>query len=160
MLGYPDTADGRRRMVEALDERARAEGVQSGIPQKTGGLDGRLSDLRRGWYWGRQEFAEKMLKMSEALGRKRRSRAFLRTPEVLEHGELKALEILEAGLEREGLQKADLPGLRANDSRKVAIAREIWQQTTVSQSWISERLAMKNAANVSLALHRGKGREK
>ena len=157
MLGYPDTAAGRRRMVEDLDERGRTEGKQSGIPVKAEGLDGRLSDLRKGWYWGRQEFAEKMLKMSEALGKKRRSRAFQRTPEILEHGELRAVELLKAGLVREGLRKADLPRLRANDPRKVAIAREIWKETTVSQSWIAERLAMKNAANVSLALHRGNG---
>jgi len=64
------------------------------------------------------------------------------------------------GLTIEGLRKTDLPRIRDNDPRKVAIAREIWKEKTVSQSWIAERLAMKNAANVSLALHRGSGMTK
>jgi hypothetical protein len=92
--------------------------------------------------------------MTTALAKKRRSRAFKRTAEVLEHGELRAREILQQGLQREGLKRKDLPTLRANDPRKVAIAGEIWKETTVNQSWIAEQLAMKSAANVSLVLHR------
>ncbi len=141
-------------MVEDLDKRGRAEGSMSGVPVKAQRIDSRLSDLRRGWYWGRQEFAEKVLKMTEALGKKRRSRAYKRTAEVLEHGEFRAREILNQGLQREGLKPADLPALKANDARKVAIAREIWKETTVNQAWIAEHLMMKSAANVSVALHR------
>jgi hypothetical protein len=157
MLGYPDTAAGRRQMVEALDERGRTEGKRSGIPAKAEGLDGRLSDLRKGWYWGRQEFAERLLKMTGVLRKRRRSRAYKRTAEVLEHRELRAREILEEGLKMAGLGRADLRELRANDPRKVRIARQIWKETTVSQSWIAEHLAMRNAANVSLSLHRQAG---
>jgi hypothetical protein len=157
MLGIPDTAAGRREMVEHLDQRGRTEGKRSGIPAKVEGLDGRVSDLKRGWYWGRQEFAEKMLKMTDALGKTRRSRAYKRTAEVLEHGEMRALEILSAGLKREGLRPAELPDLRASDPRKVRIAQEIWKETTVSQRWIAEKLEMRNAANVSQSLHRRLG---
>ena len=37
--------------------------------------------------------------------------------------------------------------------------REIRMRTTVSQSWIAERLAMRNAAYVILSLHRKGDRE-
>jgi len=158
MLGYPDTAAGRREMVEHLDQRGRTEGKRSGIPGKAEESDGRLSDLKRGWYWGRQEFAEQMLKMSGALAKARRSRGYKRTPEVLEHGEARAREILNEELKKEGLGKAQLHNLRASDPRKVGIAQQIWKETTVSQSWIAEHLAMRNAANVSLSLHRRIGR--
>ena len=154
MLGYPDTPAGRREMVEQLDERGRTEGKRSGIPEKVEGMDGRISDLKRGWYWGRQEFAERMLKVTDALKKTRRSRAYKRTPEVLEHGEVRAREILNKGLQRVGLAKADLGDLRASDPRKVEIAHEIWKETTVSQRWIADHLAMGNPANVSLSLHR------
>jgi REP element-mobilizing transposase RayT len=154
ILGFEDTARGRQEMVERLDERGRAEGEASGCPQKGDEADRRLSDLKRGWYWGSQAFAERMLGLTKALRKPRRSRAYQRTPEILHHGELAAREILENGLRREGLRAEDLLRLRANDPRKVAVARKIWMETTVSQDWIAERLAMRSAANVSLCLHR------
>jgi hypothetical protein len=154
ILGLEDTVRGRREMVERLDARGLAEGEDSGRPAKGEVVDRRLSDLKRGWYWGSQEFAERMLGLTKALRKPRKSRAYQRTPEVLHHGELAAREILERGLRREGLREQDLPRLRANDPRKVAVAREIWTMTSVGQGWIAEHLAMKNAANVSLALHR------
>jgi hypothetical protein len=36
----------------------------------------------------------------------------------------------------------------------VAIARKIWDETTVSMNWISEQLAMKSAANASTQIRR------
>ena len=56
VLGYPDTAAGRRRMVEDLDRRVREERDRSGAVPLPEGADARMSHLRRGWYWGRQEF--------------------------------------------------------------------------------------------------------
>lgn len=73
---------------------------------------------------------------------------------MLEHGERMAVKILREGLFRARLRESDLSKLRATDQRKVEIAREIWARTTVSQSWIADHLKMRNAANVSLSLHR------
>ena len=59
-LGYRDTAAGRRKMVEELDQRALSDGRKSGLVPLPDEVDARMSHLRRGWYWGRQEFAEKL----------------------------------------------------------------------------------------------------
>jgi hypothetical protein len=47
------------------------------------------------------------------------------------------------------LAAKDLPSLQGSDGRKVAIARVIWEKTTVGMNWIAEHLAMESAANVS-----------
>ncbi len=36
-----------------------------------------------------------------------------------------------------------------SDARKVALARLVWEGTTVSQQWIADELGMSSAANVS-----------
>ena len=68
--------------------------------------------------------------------------------------------MLEEGIAVAGLKGKELGELPANEVRKVALARLVWEKTTVSQSWIAGRLKMGNAANVSLALHRAKKRRK
>jgi hypothetical protein len=61
----PDTVAGRRRMVERLDRRAVEEEIKTcGMPVVQEDVDARCSHLRRGWYWGSQEFAGKLRKLS------------------------------------------------------------------------------------------------
>ncbi len=160
VMGYVDTVKGRREMVEALDRRAAEEGKQSGFVPVPEGADGRRSHLRRGWYWGRQEFAEKILEGARKVIGKGKSRAYARSQERLAHGEQEAERIVKEGLVAAGLQERDLAALPANEKRKVAIAGLVWRSTTVSQGWIAQRLKMRQAANVSLALHRNKGEMK
>ena len=63
----PDTVAGRRRMVERLDRRAVEEEIKKcGMPVIPEDVDARCSHLRRGWYWGSQEFAGKL---REAFGK-------------------------------------------------------------------------------------------
>jgi putative transposase len=67
-FGFEDTVAGRRRMTERLDRRAVVEeAAQCGIPQLSEEVDARCSHLRRGWYWGTEAFAEKMLKLADKL---------------------------------------------------------------------------------------------
>ena len=157
-MGFADTVAGRREMVGHLDQRGRTEGKRSGMVPLPPGADGRMSHLRKGWYWGRQEFAQRALALAGTLIGKGRSRAYMRNRERLAHGMEEAQRLLEEGIAVAGLK--ELGELPANEARKVALARLVWEKTTVSQSWIAERLKMGNAANVSLALHRAKKRRK
>ena len=154
-MGVEDSVEGRKKLVERLDRRAAEERERSGWVAVDADADKRGSHLRRGWYWGKQAFAEKLMKVGEAaIGRNRKARGYDASLERQAHGEQKALELLEEGLRAAGLVKEELAGLRCTEPRKVLLAGLLWKKTTVSQSWIAEQLGMKNAANVSRVVHR------
>jgi len=44
--------------------------------------------------------------------------------------------------------------LKVSDPRKVLLAFVLWRRKNVEPAWIAKELAMRNAANVSLLLHR------
>lgn len=157
-LGVADDVAGRRALVERLDRRAAAERDQSGRVPVDAEADRRGSHLRRGWYWGGQAFAERVVKLGEAaLGKKRRARGYVGSRELAAHGEAEALKMLAAGLAAAGLATKDLARRPCTDPCKVALASILWKKTTVSQSWIAEKLEMKNPANVSRVIHRMDG---
>lgn len=156
-FGLPDTVAGRRRMVEHLDRRAVTEAIKKcGIPVESENLDARCSHLRRGWYWGSQEFAEKLRGLAGKLLKEREnpSRSYKRTLETRAHSESQAEQWLDNGLRAAGLNGADLLRLKGSDPRKLALAKLLWTRTTVSQEWIADKLAMRSAANVSQQLRR------
>ena len=154
----PDTVEGRRLYVEHLDKRAVAEEMrEAGVPAIQEEMDRRCSHLRKGWYWGRQEFAEKLVTM---LGKKvgaesaRTHRGALANKA---HGEKAAESLIIEGLKASGLSREELKTLTGGDARKVAIAEQLWKRTTVSRGWIAEKLSMKSAANVGAAMRRLSG---
>jgi hypothetical protein len=156
-MGCADEVSGRRKFVERLDMRAIEEaqpGKSDVMAAET--VDKRRSDLRRGWYWGSQAFAERMLALSRAIVKKPRHRNYRASEESKEHGEREALRILAEGLCEAGLNQEELVRLKGSDARKVRIAKRIKEQTTVKLSWIAERLEMKSATNVSQQLSREK----
>ncbi len=62
LFGCADTVAGRREFVERLEKRRREEVAETcGL----GMLEGQSlqSTLRRGWYWGSQQFRERMLEL-------------------------------------------------------------------------------------------------
>ncbi len=154
VMGLKDSTSGRREMVERLDRRILEEGDGCGLVPLPAEVDARMSHLRRGWYWGRQEFGEQMLKISGKLLGESRSRSYRRSGQTLAHGEKQAELWVDEGLRIAGLDTAQLQALMGNDARKVALAKLAWEKTTVSQGWIARRLAMGSPANVSQALRR------
>ena len=151
----PDTAAGRRRYVERLEGIARQESrAQCGVPPPPG--DGRRSHLRRGWYWGSQAFAEKLLGLLDASEPAPRNRTYASAPQHQAHSQQQAEALLADRLRAQRLSPGQLARLPGNDPRKIALARELWTTATVSQGWIAEKLAMKSAANVSQILRRQK----
>jgi putative transposase len=153
-LGYRDTAAGRRKMVEELDRRALSEGRQSGLVPLPDEVDARMSHLRRGWYWGRQEFAEKLRSLMGARLQSAKSRAYLRTPQRVSHGLEAAERLVVEGVKAAGLVTKDLKGLPGSDPRKVALGKLVREKTVASCGWLAARLKMRSAANVSQTLRR------
>lgn len=156
-FGFPDTAKGRKRMVERLERRAlEEEAVRAGLVPLPEEVDARLSHLRRGWYWGRQSFAEKMLKLTEKRLGQTKSRAYQRGPLRQAHGLEQAERWLQEGLAAAGLDEKELLSTTGSDPRKIALAQLLWRRTAASQGWLAERLAMRSAANVSQLLRRAR----
>lgn len=154
-FGCEDTTAGRRRFVERLDKRAVAEAAKScGVPLMPEEVDARVSHLRRGWYWGTQAFAEKMLKLAEGLLKKGKSRGYAGAVQQKAHGEREAERLLAEGLKPVGMSQAEVKQTKGADVRKAIVAKLLWDKTTVSQGWIAERLHMKSAANVGMVVRR------
>jgi REP element-mobilizing transposase RayT len=154
-FGCADTAAGRRRFVARLDARALAEPRAGlGTPVSDPEADGRRSTLADGWYWGSQAFAERLLALTkDALGGAKHRQA-LGTRENRAHDEQRARLLLANGLRAARLTSEELARLSGSDPRKVALASEIWEQTTVSQAWLAEHLFMRSAANASQQIRR------
>jgi len=154
-FGCADTAAGRRHWVGRLEERARSEAREKcGVPESDAGRDRRRSDLRRGWYWGSQEFAERMLKLGEAVLKKARRSRVGASGEERAHGEEQARRLVAEGLAVAGLTEEDLQKSPGSEARKVAIARRVWEETTVNLTWIADRLHMLSRINASQQIRR------
>ncbi len=63
--------------------------------------------------------------------------------------EQKAQAIISARLKKLGWAKADLVTRRKSDPHKVALARDLRSQTTMSLKWIAQRLEMGSWTHVS-----------
>ena len=154
-FGCEDSAAGRRQFVQRLDARALAERARkAGIPILPEGVDRRQSHLRRGWYWGTRQFAEKLDDLVRSALAKVRSRAYRSAGASRSHDQRQAERWLREGLAAAGLSREELLDLKGSDPRKVALAKFLWENTTVSQGWLAEQLAMGSAANVSQQLRR------
>jgi REP element-mobilizing transposase RayT len=154
-FGFADTATGRRKMVERLDRRAVEEDSERcGVPVVPEQIDARCSHLRRGWYWGTQDFRERTLALAQKVISKPRSPAYRSAPEHRAHGLEQAHQLLREGLQRAELLEQDLARLKSSDPRKLALALLIRKKTSASNIWLAEHLHLKSAANVSQRLRR------
>lgn len=123
------------------------EGEQSGLVPLPEKVDARMSHLRRGWYWGRQEFGERL---RDLLGKRlegAKSRAYRRAPERVAHGLAQAEALVVGGLAAAGMEEEELELVPGSDPRKVALAKVVRERTTAPLGWVSERLVMGGAAN-------------
>jgi putative transposase len=155
MAQCPDTAAGRRRFVEHLDQRALDEGARkAGVIAPEG--DRRRSHLRHGWYWGSQAFAEKALQRVGKRAGSYRNRTYRSGGISKAHDEMVAERILKAGLAATGLEEKTLRSLPGSDPRKVALATLLIDRTIARQGWIADRLSMSSAANVSQQVRRAR----
>lgn len=81
--------------------------------------------------------------------RKTAARSYKSAPEVKEHGERAAEQLLERAFSALRTDEAAIASWPRGDRRKVLLAALLRQRTTVSNGWIAERLKMASAANVS-----------
>ena len=148
LLGEKDTVAGRRRLIQRMDEWAASEARErAGLVEFEG--QSLQSTLRRGWYWGTQEFRERMVERFGKVTQGTKDRGVRGSELYQRHDKVGAERILRQGEKHFGAKLEVLSEPRYGDLRRVALAYALVKRTTVSRSWIAERLNLKSAANVS-----------
>ena len=143
----------RRDPSCASEKRMREEGPsRCGWSEREGQTLN--STLKRGCYWGSENFREKLLGQLELERQitRAQNRNYRSSGQNKAHGEEEAKRLL--GLEALGLRDRDIRKPMRGDLRRVAVAKVLDSPTTVSQTWIAQKLNMKSAANVSQQVHR------
>jgi hypothetical protein len=102
------------------------------------------SALRRGWFFGSQEFREMVLKLAtkRLAGRAHRKADGYQGAELGDHGKRRAEQILEAGLAHFAVSLAELRSAAKGDWRKGVLAALMQKETSVRLDWISEAMRM------------------
>jgi REP element-mobilizing transposase RayT len=146
LLGeYGITADngrGRRRLEVELEKRRAME-----EPEIYG-------KIRRGWFIGDPEHKEDLLEKIE------RKKGFWHYGEELKDSEeAKAQRLVKEELKQKGWTEKDLSKMRKGDPGKLAIAKRLRRETTMTLDWITRRLGMGTRTHLSHLLYWSK-REK
>ncbi len=155
IFDLPDTAAGRRRFMQRLEERVRKEKQKEcGLPFEAV-CKGGQSTLRRGWFWGAQAFEEWLRRKVRKGVSKPEGRALRMSAESKAcHEEEEAEQVVADGMKRLDLKESELASTYGSDPRKVAIAHAVHQKTAVAQRWTAARLEMKSAKNVCQQIKR------
>lgn len=146
-MGLPrDSVAARRELERQMEIRRQQEGVGEA-----------WAAIRRGWFFGSDELKQELLaRASERVGANHYG------GERQESGEVKAERLVREELARLGWTEAELVRRRKGDAGKVRVARRLRSETTMTLSWIAQRLRMGSWTHVSNRLrdatpaHRGK----
>jgi putative transposase len=124
--GVPkDSAAGRQMFEQRMEEGRQEDKPEAWVP------------VRRGWCLGEEAFRKELLaQVSEQRG------AHHYGAELREGDEEKAERLVEEELGRRKWLKEDLVGKPKTDRQKAHIAVRLRQETTMTLSWIAQRLQM------------------
>ena len=152
-FGCKDDVAGRREMIERLEQRVLAEEPQEcGWTEREG--QSLNSNLRRGWYWGGEDFRQKLLELTAGRLSRHSNRNQRSSRQGHDHAQAGASALIRAGFKELELSEEELKASRGSEPRKVSLAWAIARSTTMDQSWIANRLNMRSAANVSQQIRR------
>ncbi len=145
VAGMIDNAGGRRKYLERLIAQAKAsEPRKAGLVNVKGMGLSLQSSIRRGWYFGSQEFREKLLRLSgdDLEAKKTKIADGYGGSQMHAHNELRARQIVAAGLILFNLEAKDLARLPCNDAHKLVIAEAVHSETVIRLDWIRAMLKM------------------
>jgi len=144
VFGYRDQARDRRQFVERLEQRAIEDNGRVAGPRQ-----GLQNTLQRGWYWGGEQFRERMLKLARRISSNRnyRSSELSREKDALE-AELWLTRTREH-FAFTGKTLADAPR-----PIRLAAAWALHHRTNQNQSQVAALLGLHSGANVSQQVRR------
>lgn len=157
------TAD-RRRFVERLEERIKAEATERcGLSEIAGQT--LQSTLRKGWYWGGEAFKESLLEKLEQLkgGDLPVAKDFRSSDQARDHARRDAEKIIAEAARHFGRGDGDTEDFKAlprGDLRRVAVAWSLCRRTSLKQSWIADRVGLGTGDNVSAQVRKLSARSK
>jgi len=131
-----DSEAGREQLARQMEQRRRA------------GTTADYESVRRGWCLGSEEFRRELLAAAA-----QRVGASHYGAQRRESGEQRAERLVREELQRRGWKEQDLRDLSKGDKGKVALARRLRQETTMSLKWIARRLHMGSWTYLSNLLH-------
>ena len=142
-----------RRYGQRTKGVSRLAGTAGGLAQSPPGRhdlsegDGKpelavYSSLRRGWFFGSEEFREKLLGMLAKRSARIEKANGYHGPQLNDYAEKRARELIRAALEHFGTDLATLRQARKGDWRKGLLAAMIQKETTMRLDWITEQLNM------------------
>ena len=138
-----DSAAGRRRLEEALEQR---RGAEEGNDYKT---------IRRGWFLGEEALKQELLaQVSEKVGKWHYGEA------VQESAAAMAERVVREELTKRKWDEKTLGTRRKGDAGKVAIAQRLRRETTATLAWIAERLQMGTFTHLAHLLYWTRRNEK
>jgi hypothetical protein len=111
-------------------------------------LDPEWKMIRQGWYLGCKSFREKLLDRLEDL-RSGRKASCLSSNEVKLHNQRQAKHLLTVGMQRLKITQDTLQSLPKGASEKKVLAWYVRSQTTVTNEWLSQKLYLGHASNIS-----------
>jgi putative transposase len=120
-----DSAAGRRQLEAALEARRAAEDGNDYKP------------IRRGWFLGGRALKEELLAAVNA-----QAGGWHYGEELRESAEAKAERMVVEELKRRWWDASTLAARRKGEAVKIAMARRLREETTMTLAWIAERLSM------------------
>jgi len=143
-MGLGDNRSGRQRYRYALQKRV----TEIAYSDKPWLADERWAKIRRGWYFGSDDFRKEMVAALDGVMEGKRRDSFL-GDESKKHDDLEAERLVVKGLKQFKLKPEQLLQINKNDPRKKAIAWFVRKNTSVRNEWISSRLHMGCVSNIS-----------
>jgi hypothetical protein len=141
LMGEHGLASESARSRREFSRRMESSRQEANNPQQ-------LKPIRRGWKLGGEDFLDWILDKIEVPTKEAHP-----SRERDETEQAKALRIVQQELKRAGWTKTELKRRRKGDETKVALARRLREETTVSLRWIAENLHMGTWTHVSNRLH-------
>ena len=151
-LDLPDTASGRRKFLQRIEDRASGGTRLSDEAREV--ETNWMTQVQRGWCFGGQRFREAMLEKAKAKLGKSRNVAGVDARVRKEVSKKRAEQLLQKGCELWGWDLGELQKRAKGDGQKVVLGWVLREQTSVTLSWLSENLHLGATAAVCRLLGR------
>ncbi|MDF7801646.1 transposase [Pontiellaceae bacterium B1224] len=154
-MGLKDDRSGHALFRNVMQKRV----LEIAYSEHPGEVDAEWSKIRRGWYYGAENFRKDLLEKLDAVIGVRGKRESFNGEQLRSHDEHAAEKLLIAGLDALRVHRAELSGMTKSCPEKCCLAWLLRKQTCVTNEWIKHQLCMGKATNFSALVKRVENEE-